>query len=86
MSISNKAKQAVLRLEKELDIEWTPEQEKAAKTVIELAMSDAIDETHKSSSHAIKECCNADMDLAHKINQEIKLARNALLANLNSLR
>ena len=86
MSISSKAKQAVKRLEKELSIDWTVEQETAAKQVIELAMSDAIDEIHKSSSHAIKECCTADMDLAHKINQEIKLARNALLANLNSLR
>lgn len=86
MTIQKKAEKAVGQLEKLLAESWTEEQEIAARKIIEEAMGKAIKETCAVSKEVINQCCSADQDLAHKLSDEIKLARNALMANLNSLR
>jgi hypothetical protein len=86
MSIQKKAEKAVDQLEKLLAESWGKEQEKKASKIIEDAMVSAIKETCAVSKQVVAECCSADQDMAHKLNEEIKLARKALIANLSSLR
>lgn len=86
MSIQKNAEKAVGQLEKLLAESWTKEQEKKAGKIIEDAMISAIKEACAVSKKVVNECCSSDMDMAHKLNEEIKLARKALIANLSSLR
>lgn len=86
MSIQKKAEKAVSQLEELLAESWSKEQEREARKIIEDAMGKAIKEACAVSKQVIAECCSADQDMAHKLNEEIKLARKALIANLNSLR
>lgn len=86
MNIKIKAEKAVSQLEKLLAENWTKEQEEQARKIIEKAMTNAVHEVCTASEQVINQCCSADQDMAHKLNDEIKLAREALLANLNSLR
>jgi uncharacterized protein YdaU (DUF1376 family) len=86
MSIQKKAESAVGQLENLLAEHWTTEQEIAARKIIENVMGQAIKEACAVSKKVVTECCSADQDMAHKLNEEIKLARKALIANLNSLR
>ena len=86
MSIQKKAEKAVAQLEELLAESWTKQQEKEARQIIEDAMGQAIKEACAVSKKVVTECCTADQDMAHKLNEEIKLARKALIANLSSLR
>ncbi len=86
MSIRKKANKAVSDLEQLLSVKWAEDQELGARKVIETAMLDAINEICEHSSKAVNQCCSADQDMAHKINDEIRRAKNAVLANLNSMR
>ena len=86
MSIKVKANEAVLSLEKLLVETWTEDQELAARKVIETAMLEAVNELCEHSSKVVNQCCSADQDMAHKINDELRRAKNAVLANLSSMR
>jgi hypothetical protein len=86
MSIHKKAEKAVQQLENLLAETWTKDQEKEARKIIEDAMVGGIKEACSVSKQVVTECCSADQDMAHKLNEKIKLAREALIANLNSLR
>jgi hypothetical protein len=86
MSIKKKAERAVNQLEKLLAENWSEAQEEQARKIIEIAIGDVIHEVCAVSEKVISQCCSADQDMAHKLNDEMKLARNALIANLNSLR
>ena len=86
MSIKIKAQQAVNNLQKVNAEPWTDQQQAAAIKVIEVAMIDAVNEFCESSSKAVNQCCSPDQDMAHKINDEIQRAKQAVIANLSSLR
>ena len=86
MGGDNKVEQAIAQLSKVLGVELTDEQEKQVRQLIETAMSDTAVEMTRNSSEVIKLYCSADQDLAHKLNQEMELAKTALIANLTSLR
>jgi hypothetical protein len=86
MSIKMRAESTVNKLEKLLAESWSEEQEQKARKIIEDAMGDVIHEVCAVSEKVISQCCTADQDMAHKLNEEMKLARNALIANLSSLR
>lgn len=86
MSINNRAELAVQKLETLLAATWDEQVEKEARKIIEQAMVDAVHEACTVSRNAISVCCSADQDMAHKLNEQIKRSRNALIANLNSMR
>jgi hypothetical protein len=86
MTILSRAELAVNKLETLLGESWDKKLEKKARKIIEQAMVDAVHESCSLSKTVVKECCSADRDMAHKLNDEIKRARDALVANLNSLR
>lgn len=61
-------------------------QGKAVIAMIEQALVDTAAEANARCAKVAKECCNADMDLAHKIAREIDQRHEALISNLSSLR
>lgn len=69
-----------------LDTQPSEEQAKAVAAVIQEAVIKAALESRSKCVDVARECCSADRDLAHKITEEIRLANNALIANLSSMR
>jgi hypothetical protein len=86
MGIKKQASQAVKQLESLHDEGWTDQNKEEAAKIIEEAIIKTVHEFCDSSAQAINECCSADQDKAHKLNEELKLARKAIIANLSSLR
>ncbi len=61
-------------------------QESQTVEVIEQAIIGAIlSERERCAGVAVK-CCAADQDMAHKIAAELRLSKEALIANLSSMR
>ena len=86
MSIATRVDQTVNQWKRVLQIELSSEQEQKVRQAVQIALNDTIHEIYRSSSQVINVCCSADQDLAHKLNQEIELAKQAVITNLSSLR
>ncbi len=86
MGLDSRVDHTIAQLGKILDTDLTEEQQQQLRKVIQTAMSDTVADTTQSSSNVINLCCSADQDLAHKLNQELELAKKALITNLSSLR
>ena len=86
MNIATRVDQTVNQLKRVLDVELSAEQERKVRQAVQIALNDTIHEIYHSSSQVINVCCSADQDLAHKLNQEIELAKQAVITNLSSLR
>jgi hypothetical protein len=54
--------------------------------IIAQAMEDAVLETSNQHSSVCVNCLTHEMDLAHKIRQEMELKKIAIIANLTALR
>ncbi len=86
MGVDSRVDKTLTQLGKILETELTEEQQQQLRKVLQTAMSDTVADMSKSSSKVINLCCSADQDLAHKLNQELELAKKALITNLSSLR
>lgn len=86
VSIEKKSTRAVNELEQSLSLSLSGQQKKDIQKIIEKAMIESVHQFCNTSSKVISKCCSADQDMAHKLNDEIKRARQALIANLSSLR
>ena len=71
---------------KALDTRPSDEQAAAVAAVIQEAVIKAALESRSKCVDVARECCTDHKDLAHKITEEIRLANNALVANLSSMR
>jgi hypothetical protein len=54
--------------------------------IIAKAMEDAVHETSNQHSKVCVNCLTHEMDLAHRIRQEMELKKVAIIANLTALR
>ncbi len=54
--------------------------------IIEMAIIESARVAHESCAKVVVDCCPEDRDLAHKISDRIHKKRDALIANLHSLR
>ena len=61
-------------------------QAKALQQAIEKEIVEAVLEESERCITVSRTCCSPDLDIAHKIAEEIKRAHTALVANLSSLR
>jgi hypothetical protein len=86
MGIKKQATQAVKKLQGLHDAGWTEKDKKEAAKIIEAAILNTVHEFCDTSARTINECCSADQDKAHKLNQELKQIREAIITNLSSLR
>ncbi|MDJ0958161.1 MAG: hypothetical protein QNI91_14935 [Arenicellales bacterium] len=86
MTLSETAEAAVRNIETALSISLEDEKKQKVTKAIEKALIDAVLEISSTSTKVISQCCSADKDMAHKINDEIERNKKALIANLSSFR
>lgn len=86
MELKKKAQKAVSDIEEIVGAEFSPGQKDAIDKVIEDLVIEAMRECEASYGHAARHVCSEDEDMAHKIVREVEQAREALIANLSSLR
>lgn len=86
MGIKKQAEEAVSELESIATDSWTEEDRHKVNKIIEEAIIKTVHEFCDTSVKGVNESYGADRDKAHKLNEEILNARNAIIANLSSLR
>ncbi len=84
--LAERADEATRSVFEAMGVSPTPDLTKQITKIIEQAMIDAYRHSAESCVKAAQECCSPDLDLAHKIANEIKRANTALIANLSSMR
>jgi len=86
MNMRDRANRAVRAACEALDVTLDDKQSDVVTRIIEQAMIDAILESSRQSGAAVMQCCSPDLDMAHKIRQEVESANQALIANLSAMR
>lgn len=82
MNLKNLANDAVAEIDKSLPNKLTEAETEAIEKIIEATLVDAVAHTSRSCRDAAVVCCGPEADKAHKIAEEVKLVRKALIANL----
>ncbi|HEY5597886.1 MAG TPA: hypothetical protein VIK47_03680 [Kiloniellales bacterium] len=67
-------------------IKPTPEQTSLAVRAIEQGLIRSYRDATDRCAKVAKTCCSEDLDMAHKIAEEMKRANAALIANLSGMR
>ncbi len=80
---ANSTAQAVCAL---LGVEPDKAQISEVTRLIERSLISALLSESERHTHLVMSCCSADLDMAHKLTNEIRASTNALVANLSSMR
>ena len=86
MKLTKVAHKAAAEASQALGAKFTEEELEMVTSIIAKAMEKAVDEVSKQHAEACGDFLNHEVDLAHKMQEEIERKRIALLANLSSLR
>ena len=86
MNVRQRAEKAVQDACAAISASLDEEKTKRVADVIERALIDMMRETAKEHNVVVRQCCSSDLDMAHKIAEEIKHRNDALVANLKGLR
>ena len=82
----NRAEEAAKIVFEDVGVNPSPDQTEQIAKIIEQAMIQAYRDSAESCAKVAQQCCSPDLDLAHKIAEEIKRSNIALIANLSSMR
>ena len=82
MNLKNLADDAVADIDKSLPKDLSAAETEAIAKIVENTLIEAVAQTSRSCRDAAVVCCGPEADMAHKIAEEVKLARKALIANL----
>lgn len=86
MTLRNLADDAVAQIDKTVSASLTEHETAAITKIIDDTLVRAVSEATQSCSKAAVICCGPEADMAHKIAEEVDQARQALIANLMSMR
>jgi hypothetical protein len=86
MSLRESAESTAAAVFGALEVSPSAEQEGQAIEVIEQAIISAVLSERERCASVATKCCLEDQDMAHKIAAEMRLSKEALIANLSSLR
>lgn len=86
MSIQRLTQDALKQITETISTELSSKETEAIAKILEDKMVEAVKHSSKSCATAAATACGAESDMAHKIAREVKLAQNALIANLKSMR
>jgi len=84
-SLRDRACEATKRINKILGV-TDKSHDKEVAVAIEKAIIDALLEERERCATVAFECLPEDQDRAHKVAEEVRRVRNALVTNLNSMR
>jgi len=85
-SLRERAEEAKLKVQKILDVSCAGHDEEVIKAIEQTIIEALLEERERCASVAYDHVCAEDRDRAHKVAEEIKRVRNALFANLDSMR
>lgn len=78
------------RVMKELDValadDLPADEKKAILEIVQRAMLDASNRTHREMKETAIVCCGPEADLVHKIQEQMDKKRDMLIANLSAMR
>ncbi len=86
MNLTEKSEDVARSVFEALELSPDDDQSRKVAKVIETAIINTVLETKAQCVNVAVECCSPDKDLAHKISKDERLATEALIANLSSLR
>ena len=86
MNLSKVANQAATDASNAIGSSVTGAELKKITAIIAKAMEDAVHETSSQHSSVCVNCLTHEMDLAHRIREEMELKKIAIIANLTALR
>jgi len=85
-SLRERAEEAKLKVQKILDVSCAGHDEEVIKAIEQTIIEALLEERERCATVAYNQVCEEDRDRAHKVAEEIKRVRNALFANLDSMR
>ena len=86
MDLAKLSKRVTQELDSALADDLPAEERDAILKIVQQAMLDAADRTHKACKEAAVVCCGPEADLAHKIQEQMDKKRDMLIANLMAMR
>jgi len=86
MDLTNVANKAATDASNAIGSSLTGAELKNITAIIAKAMEDAVHETSSQHSSVCVNCLTHEMDLAHRIREEMELKKIAIIANLTALR
>lgn len=85
-SLRTRAEETKLKVQEILDISCSGHDEEVIKLIEQTIIDALLEERERCATVAYDHVCAEDRDRAHKVSEEIKRVRDALAANLGSLR
>lgn len=85
-TIRQRAEETANAVFKAIRIKPTAEQTNSAVRAIEQGLIGSYRDATDRCARVAKACCSEDLDMAHKIAEEMKRANAALIANLSGMR
>ncbi len=86
MNISENAESTARAVCALLGVEPDEEQNSELTRLIERSIVSSVLSETERHTQLVMSCCSADLDMAHKLTDEIRASTTALVANLSSLR
>jgi len=85
-SLRDRAEETKTKIQELLDISCSGHDDEVIKAIEQAIIEALLDERERCAHVAYTHCCEEDLDKAHKIRNEIKSVRTALVTNLESMR
>jgi hypothetical protein len=85
-SLRDRAEETMLKIQKILDISCAGHDQEVVKAIEKALIEALLEERERCAVIAFKHSCAEDRDQAHKLAEEIKKVRTALVTNLESMR
>lgn len=86
VSMRDRAEATKNKIQELLDISCSGHDEEVIKAIEATIIEALLEERERCAIVAFKHCCDEDRDKAHKVAEDIKRVRTALVTNLSSMR
>jgi len=85
-SLRQRAEETKIKVQEILDVSCAGHDEEVIRAIEKTIIEALLEERERCASVAYDHVCAEDRDRAHKVSEEIRRVRDALAANLGSLR
>ncbi len=85
-SLRDRADEATRKVQEIMGVTPDKHPKEIADAIEQTIINALLEERERCASIAFDECCEEDRDRAHKVAEEIRRIRTALIANLSSMR
>ncbi len=85
-SLRDRAEAATLKVQEILGVTVDQHPKEIADAIEQTIINALLEERERCATVAFDECCEEDRDRAHKVADEVRRIRTALVANLSSMR